>query len=242
MKKTILSLIGIASTALFIGCGSNNQGNNSINPGYPPPSNCNLVNNAFGNSCLNGIGTGTPTTIQYFDYKFYFSFASGQYNPAATGGLVIVNSAAYKQFLKEAMNVCDFSSYSWGGSTCDTWLQGSLQVAFSVDASMKPILEFRAVPGQSWISGNFGLFSGGATLNPLLLSGNTTFNLIANSQGFEIRANGSAWNGGGLNLIQIQVDKGTLGEASFTYKLIYPYGAAPNKVATTFATGTFRRY
>lgn len=232
MKNQILTVLGIMATTWLVGC-SNGGGNSSSF------LNCN------GAVCIDGNGNIVSTTggvtssvIQFYDYKFYFSLDSGAYSPNIPGSLTIVNSGAYKQFLKSAMAVCDISSISWGGASCDTWLQGSLQVSFSIDSSMQPRIDFRAVPGQSFFYGNLGFYTGGLTMNPLKLYGNTTYSLINNSQGFELRANGSALNGGGLNLIQIQVVKGTLSDSSFDYKLIYPYGG----VATTFATGTFKRY
>lgn len=238
MKKLLFSLVAIASAAWFAGCSKSGSDSSTVT------TTCTWVTNSSGTVCVNSAGqivsgtSGVTSRVQYYDYKFYFSLESGQYSPTNVGNLTITNAAAYKQFLKEAMYVCDLTNYNWGGASCDTWLQGSLQVSFSVDSSMKPYLDFRAVPGQSWISGNFGIFAGAATLNPLQLYNNTTFNLINNSQGFEIRSNGSSWNGGGLKLIQLQVDKGTLNDSYFTYRLIYPL----NGVATPFATGTLKRY
>jgi len=229
-------MVSIASVAWFVGCSNNNSSS-----GGAISYNCSYVNGACVDSYGNIISNGVVATsrVQYYDNQFYFSFDTGQYSPSIRGNMTIVNAGAYQQFLKEAMVVCDQASmWNWGGNSCSTWLQGSLQVSFYIDSSMKPYIDFRAVPGQSWYSGSAGFYTGGATLNPLQLYNNTTFNLINNSKGFELRSNGSYWNGGGLKLIQIQVDTGTLNDASFNYKLIYPY----NGVATTFATGVFKRY
>lgn len=257
MKKFIYTFMTVAATMLFVSCGNNNGGGNNNNSNYYPydpyyntnvSPTCVWTQTANGTVCTNGTGgivTSNPWTysyVQYYDYKFYFNFNNYQYSPNTQGSLNIVHTGAYKQFLREALRVCDTTNYNWGGANCDAWIQGSLEVAFAVDSSMKPVVTFRAAPSQTWFSGYFGFFTGGTTLNPLVLSGNTTFNLINNSKGFEIRSNGSVWNAGGLNLIQIQVDTGTLSDNSFNYRIIYPYGDIGNKTATTFATGTFRRY
>lgn len=250
MKKYLYSFIAVSATTFFIGCGNSSSNNSNPNNGYYPNGTptCTWVYNGNTPTCINGNGTvvtnttGVTAQVRFYDYKFYFNMVTGEYRPDYSGGLSIVHQGAYQQFLQEALKVCNLSTWNWGGADCATWSQGSLQVTFTIDGSMKPTLEFRAVPAQSMFTGNLGFFTGGATLNPLILSGNTTFSLTNNSKGFELRSNGSPYNGGGLNLIQIQVDNGTLADRSFTYRIAYPYGSAGNKVPTVFATGTFQKY
>ncbi|MDG0815376.1 hypothetical protein [Bdellovibrio svalbardensis] len=232
MKKLLMSLVAITSVVWFVGCSKNDGGSGGV-------SNCPVGSSWNGTYCVNSNGTivnPTPTAKNYGDYSFYFSFEQGLYRPDLRGNLQIYDAAAYKVFLKEAMKVCDLSTWNWGGAGCDSWVQGSLQVSFSIDSSLKPTVDFRAVPAQTYWSGNLGFFTGGATLNPLQLYSNTTFSLINNSKGFEIRSNGSSWNAGGLGLIQIQVANGTLNDSQFTYKLFYKNATTP------FATGTFKSY
>ena len=230
MKKLLFSTIALVSAVWFVGCSKGGGGSDTVIP------TCTYVNGV----CSNGGITypGTTTQVRYYDYKYYFD-STGMSYPQYAGGMTIVNSGAYQAFLREAMAVCDNASYSYGSSSCSTWAQGSLQVQFTVDASMVPQIYFAAVPGASWGSFNFGWYgSNGVTMNPLTLNTGTTFSLINNSQGFEIRSQGSSLNAGGLKLIQIQVNQGTLGQNNLSYKLFYPY----NGVATLFATGTFKLF
>lgn len=242
MKKLIYFIISLASASMaLMGCGNNGGGG-----GAPAAvsTTCTWQQTPSGTACIGANGgfitsnTGIVGVTQYYDYKFYFDLTTGGYNPYQQGSLTIVNTGAYKQFLKEALQVCDLSTISWGGANCDTWIQGSLAVQFSIDGTMRPHVIFSAVPIQSIFTVNLGLFKSGMPQNPLQLVNNTTFSLINNSKGFEIRSNGSAFNGGGLRLIQIQVETGILSDGSFNYKLIYPLNNAP----TTFAVGTFKRY
>lgn len=233
MKKLLFSTIALVSAIWFVGCSKGGGGSDTVIP------TCTYVNGV----CNNGGITypGTTTQVRYYDYKFFFDL-SNPYSPynGVPGGLTITNTGAYQAFLKEAMAVCDNYSYNTGASACSTWAQGSLQVQFTVDASMVPQIYFAAVPGSSstWYNLYAGIPTGGVTMNPLMLTTGTTFSLINNSTGFEIRSQGSSLNAGGLKLIQIQVNQGTLGQNNLSYKLFYPY----NGVATLFATGTFKLF
>lgn len=178
---------------------------------------------------------------KYYDFNRIFHQSSSGIS-TVTGDMTIVNSDAYKVFLKEAMGVCDRTVIGLDGglSNCDNWVSGSFQIALSIDANLKPSVSFTAQPGASFF-GTYvalGIDGGGAAFNPLVLSQNNTFSLINNSQGFEIRAQGTYWNGGGLRLIQIQVLQGTLNDGYFAYDIYYPY----NNVATKIASGKLKKY
>lgn len=240
MKKLIASLLVIYSALMLISCGKDNDSGYGYGAGLAnmpvpvcPP---NTIWN--GVSCINGTGV-VPTSgpVRFYDYNRYFS----NYGNYVNGDLTITNSGAYQQFLKEAMGICDRNIWGWqaGLSDCANWVAGSFQVEFAIDSSLKPAVSFTAYPAPSYFNYfmNIGLTGGGAAFNPLVLSSNNTFSLINNSKGFEIRAQGSYWNGGGLRLIQIQVLTGTLNDGYFNFDLYYPY----NNVATKFASGKFKR-
>ncbi|WP_415064099.1 hypothetical protein [Bdellovibrio sp.] len=238
MKKLIASILAIYSALLMTGCGKNNDGGNTTNTNVVCPT-----GTAWnGSVCVNGSGVTVPNgNVQYYDYNRYFQ-SNGWGVSTANGDMRIVDPAAFKTFLKEAMAVCDRNIWGVqaGLASCDEWAAGSFMVSFSTNSSLKPSVRFEAYPAPSYFNWfvNFGIDAGGVAFNPLVLSSNNTFSLINNSKGFEIRAQGSYWNGGGLRLIQIQVLQGTLNDGYFTYDLYYPH----NNVATKFATGKFKRY
>lgn len=234
MKKFIFAFAAIASTVWFVGCSKGSDGSNgAYGASCPAGSSWN------GTYCVNANGgivnpTGPTTQVNYYDYNYF------QWNTAARGNMTIVNSGAYKAFLKEAMGICDTNvwGFQYGYASCDAWIAGSLQVAWTMGSDLKPAIQFTAYPTPQYYSVSFGISAGGAALNPLNLYSATTYNLINNSKGFEIRSNGSAWNGGGLKLIQIQVPVGTLNDTYFSYDIYYPY----NGVATKMVSGKFTRY
>lgn len=224
MKKLILTAITIYSAFALVACGQDNSANTDV---YNCGTSGYVYNTATGSCQYAGIYNNVTDTKRFYDRK-------------ATG-LQIVNSGAYKAFLKEAMGVCDrqISGWTTGVYKCDSWVSGDLAVAFSINSTMKPEVRFEAQPVASYFNGSLGLYyNTGAVLNPLILNQSNTFSLINNSQGFEIRAQGSNLNAGGLRLIQIMVPNGTLASGTFSYEVYYPY----NGVATKFATGTFRPY
>lgn len=238
MKKLLISLMAIYSAVLMIGCGKDGGGSTPV----APVTGCPVGHILSGNVCVLTTGTNTVNgTVQFYDYNRYF-VQSGYGVSTSSGDMTITNAGAYKTFLKEAMGICDRNIWGIqaGLSSCDNWVSGSFQVSFSVNSSLKPVVRFEAYPAPSFFQGfiNIGIDAGGVAFNPLILNQNNTFSLINDSKGFEIRANGSYWNGGGLRLIQIQVVQGTLNDGYFTYELYYPY----NNVATKFASGKFKRY
>lgn len=241
MKKLITSLMLVYSAMMMVSCAKDSGGNSAVAPPPVVPS-CGAGQVWNGTVCVSGNGVILPTTgtARYYDYNRYF-YNSYWGVSTQNGDMQIVNAAAYKEFLKQAMAVCDRNIWGIeaGLASCDSWVSGSFQLEFSVDSSLKPSVTFTAYPAPNWYqySINVGLIGGGVAFNPLHLTQNNTFSLINNSQGFEIRAQGSYWNGGGLKLIQIQVLKGTLNDGYFSYDLYFPY----NNVATKIATGKFKR-
>lgn len=241
MKRLITSFLAF-SAVLMVSCAKNDSGGGQ--PIVTPPIiTCPPGQVPSGNVCVNGGGTGlTPVngTARFYDYNRYF-YNNGWGVGTQNGDMQIVNTGAFKEFLKQAMAICDRNIWGWqaGLAKCDNWVSGSFQIEFTVDSSLKPAVSFTAYPAQNWYqyTVNFGINAGGYAFNPLYLNQNNTFSLINNSKGFEIRAQGSYYNGGGLKLIQIQVLQGTLNDGYFTYDLYFPY----NNVATKIATGKFKR-
>jgi hypothetical protein len=227
----------------MIGCGDNGGGGGNAIPTCPTTH----VFDASRNACvpINGSGIVTPqTTVQYYDYNRSFQNQGGYYGGVQTypGDMQIVNTNAYKQFLKEALAICDRNiwGYEAGLASCDGWVSGTFRLDVRVGPDLRPAVSFTAYPAPQYYqyAVSVGINGGGMAFNPLVLTTGTTFNLINDSKGFEIRANGSYMNGGGLRLIQIQVQQGTLADGFVSYELYYPY----NKVATRIATGKLKRY
>ncbi|MEK2646793.1 hypothetical protein [Bdellovibrio sp. BCCA] len=238
MKKLMASFLAIYSALLMVSCAKDSGGDTVINPVIPSCAAGQVWN---GTVCVNNTGV-VPTNgvVRYYDYNRYF-YNSYYGVSTQNGDMQIVNAGAYKEFLKQAMAVCDRNIWGWqaGLADCNNWVSGSFQIEFSVDSSLKPTVSFTAYPAPNWYQYTLsvGINGGGMAFNPLYLNQNNTFSLINNSKGFEIRAQGSYWNGGGLKLIQIQVLQGTLQDGYFTYDLYFPY----NNVATKIATGKFKR-
>lgn len=235
MNKILASLGAVVTIFGMVACGSGGGGGvvNQI-----PTCPGGYVFNTGTNSCIVATGVAPVNTVnQFYDYNRYLQGAQ-----FTAGDMQIRNQAAFKHFLKEAMGLCDRNIWGvqYGLASCDSWVAGSFRLMVRVDASLKPVVSFEAYPEMQFYSYtlSFGIDAGGMAFNPLTLSQNNTFSLINDSKGFEIRANGSYLNGGGLRLIQIQVHQGTLNDGYFTYKLFYPY----NNVATEIATGKLKRY
>ncbi|WP_413575947.1 hypothetical protein ACLVWU_16295 [Bdellovibrio sp. HCB290] len=245
MKKLILSLVTTVSVLAFVGCSSNDSGGG----GGVVPVTCNAGTTWNGQYCVGGNGgivsPGT-TTIRYYDYVYYFQInywtkAPLVVNPSAKRYMKITNTSVYKKFLKEAMAVCDRNIWGWnsGYSDCNSWTNGSLMLQVDLNNSLQPSVYFTAIPSQQYFNFSFGIDGGGMAYNPLALIQNTTYSLINQSKGFEIRSNGASTNAGGLHLIQIQVFNGTTANNQVNYQIAYPDS---NGRGTVFATGTMTKY
>ena len=238
MKKLLTSFLAIYTAVLVAGCGGGNDSAGGVPVPVGPQCGVGQVWNGY--MCMNTSGIAPGSTVRYYDYNRYFY--QGGYNiQTQNGDMTIVNSGAFQEFLKQAMGVCDRNIWGVqaGLAKCSNWVSGSFQIEITVDGSLKPTVSFTAYPAITWYqySLSFGINGGGYAFNPLNLDQNNTFSLINQSKGFEIRAQGSYLNGGGLKLIQIQVPQGTLNDGYFAYELYFPY----NNVATKIATGRFKR-
>ncbi len=241
MKKLMVSLIAVYASFVLTACPDGGGGGGNMIPSCPATH----VFDSTQNACIpiNGSGIVVPGNgvAQYYDYNR--TFQGSQYGVQTyNGDMQIVNSGAYKTFLKEAMAVCDrtIAGWSWGENKCDHWVSGSFQITMQVNSNLRPRISFKAYPAPSFFQffGSLGIDNGTMPYNPLTLANDTTFSLINNSQGFEVRSYGSWTNGGGLRLIQIQVKQGKLNDGYLNYELFYPYNGQPTKVAV----GKMKRY
>ncbi len=245
MKKLILLLVTAASLSAFVGCSNNDSGGG----GGTIPVQCNYGSTWNGQYCVTsngGIVSPGVTTMRFADYVYWFQIDYYTKMPLrvetqSRGNMQITNSGVYKKFLKEAMAVCDRNIWGWnnGYSSCDSWANGSLIVQIDLNNNLKPSVYFTAIPAPQFFNFSFGIDGAGMAYNPLALIQNTTYNLINQSKGFEIRSNGANNNAGGLHLIQIQVPNGKTSDAQVAYQLAYPDS---NGKGTVFATGTMIKY
>ncbi|WP_347357662.1 hypothetical protein [Bdellovibrio sp.] len=245
MKKLLASMIAISTALFMVACGkSGGDSNNNT----PTCANGTIWN---GSACIlpnGGTGGGNivTTTVGFADGSTRYTIANRDF----AGSLRITNRSGYKEFLREALAICDRNSHIWGRdyglANCDTWTSGTLFLSFTIGPNMIPAVVLRAYPpAASYFSYgfSFGIDAAGMAHNPLYLNNQNTFSLIPDkegnhSQAFEIRANGAADNLSGRYLIQIQAHKGTLANSEIQYDLAYKNG----KQNAVFATGTLKRF
>lgn len=239
MKKLVLSFIAIYASFVLTACPDGGGGTTMI-----PTCPATHVFDSSQNACvpINGsIVTPQSGPVRFYDFNRDY-IQSGYGVQTRTGDMQIVSANAYKAFLKEAMAICDRNIWGWeaGLAKCDSWVSGTFKLIVQIPENLRPFISFTAYPAPNFYqyAVNIGINGGGMAFNPLNLSSDTTFSLINNSKGFEIRGYGSYMNGGGLRLIQIQVHQGTLADGYLNYELWYPY----NGHATKIAVGKLKRY
>ncbi|WII73077.1 hypothetical protein QJS83_04220 [Bdellovibrio sp. 22V] len=223
------------------GCGK--DGGGSPAPVNPVPT-CPSGQVWNGNVCVNGNPGQIPTSrVQFYDYNKYYQQTGAWMPTVYNGDMRITDTTVYKNFLKEALAICD-RSIGWRGglADCNQWIDGSFQVSWAMDSSMKPVVQFYAYPAPSYFQYYFdiGVNANGVAFNPLILSSNNTYNLINQSKGFEIRAQGTMWNASGLRTIYIQVLNGTLADSYVYYDIYYKHPDRNENIK--FATGKFKKF
>ena len=241
MKKLVISFIAIYASFVLTACQDGGGGGTTMIPTCPSTH----VFDSTQNACIpiNGSGIVTPNNgpVRFIDFNRRYVLG-GWGTQTQTGDMQIVNVNAYKSFLKESMAICDRAiwGYQAGLAKCDSWVSGAFEIAVQIGQNLRPSLSFTAYPAPQFYqyTVSVGINGGGMAFNPLVLASDTTFSLINNSKGFEIRGYGSYMNGGGLRLIQIQVHQGTLADGYLNYELWYPY----NGHATKIAIGKLKRY
>ncbi|MCX7978044.1 MAG: hypothetical protein N2578_03485 [Bdellovibrionaceae bacterium] len=247
MRKLILSGVGIALSALVTACGSSSS--TTAGGGGPVPLVCPPGTVATNLGCVNQNGQVVQAGAES-GFRTHKSWGDQTMN--------IVNSEAYKQFLREVMGVCDRSSGpSYGLANCNSFVNGyaGMVLQFSNSHPNKVRMTFGVQPSTSlygWYTATLptagNAISCAATTillgmcimlpdaaqmrayyNPLPL--NMDVSPINNSQGFEARANGPQSSYAYNKLIQVIINNGRVAtDLYFNYQLAYN--------GTVFATGT----
>jgi hypothetical protein len=233
MKKYLLLFAGVAASALIAACGKSNSSNK--NTGVVCPVGYYIASDGLCYQTGSNIPYNNTLTTTYADFNNNY----GSYYRVTGGSLTIRNAAAYREFLKNAMGVCDRTNFNGGSASCDSWIGGGLAIAIapqSATTSNQTIVKFEAIPTQSYWSGYFGIDNGSAWLNPLTLTGTTS--VINNYAGFQIDAYGNFYTPANIRQISIMVRNGKLTDNFFTYEVYFPL----NNVQTLMASGTMRRH
>ena len=233
MKKyiTYAAFLFAVSTALMA-C-DQNKGSDAATP---VPSTCVAPNyiNASG-VCVNanGIVIGGSGPATYVDSKGYMSINGGW----SMGSMQITDTAAYKEFLKTAMAVCDrFSNSNRGYYSYDSYTNGTLSIQVQVAALTANAATLQISAQQGYYDSYFSSYVGVQTplpvQNPIYLP-NSPLSVINNYAGFDIRRTVN------LNHVQLIVRNGKLGDATLVYELAY--GSQAINPTRVFATGTLTR-
>lgn len=227
----------ISTLVLTAACGKSSSGNGT------PAVNPYVV-------CTNGV-----CSAQVNNPNASFGFYGENYRDR---NVSITNGPVYREFLKNALGVCDRATYSGGMASCDQWVNGGFDVVLQGQSASSNTLTaiFRVWPQpqnpyytytyQAPSFGNFlaGLFGfpvfeqSGAVRNPLIV--NLTVSLTNNSQGFEARGYGDLYTTANRSLIQVLSSNSKLTDNTMGIQLAFPSGGA-NSVGTVFATGNFIR-
>lgn len=197
-----------------------------------------------GNTCpANYVFTGqycTPTNNQNIPgaipgVGYYSDNCSGRTSLSITG------TATMREFLKEAMGVCDRTGTVGGIYDCSSFMNGFVDLVIQAPtaATQNLTTTFRVANRNNAFGGNgyygyqlpstwgealFGIPSSqtyyGATRNPLQL--NMAVSIINNNAGFEARGYGDFYTGANRSLIQVRVENGKLDNAyGFNYSVLY---------------------
>ncbi|MFP5520350.1 MAG: hypothetical protein ACLGGX_10630, partial [Bdellovibrionia bacterium] len=213
---------------LLVACGNDKKSSGGNNNTLVCPAGYVIINN----QCVFGNGVPTNTSGVFYDYNYTD-------NAYGTGSLTIRDAAAYKEFLKNAMGVCDRTNYSGGTASCDAWIGGSLRIALSTTSatnSNTATLQFTAWPTPQYWSGYFGFDTQGAVRNPLAI--NARVSVINNYQGFQVDGYGDYYTSANRSLITLMVRTGKLTDNAISYEVYFPV-ANQQKL---MATGTLRRF
>jgi len=187
--------------------------------------------------CYNYYGTPyqypASSQIQFTARKMDNNYNS--YGYYQLGSLQL--QSGFRSLLKEAMGVCDRNDISGGQAACDSWMNGTAEIAFQMDnaTSSGVRLMIKATPQQNfwnyyysmpnigdfllgWATG-INLANPQGFFNPMVL--NSTIWPVNNSQGFEIRANGPTASWAFAKLLQFQVATGKVEDNQFNFQLYY---------------------
>lgn len=221
MKKYIILFAGFVVSTLLVACADDNPNNNGN-----AVINC-PAGTAFQNGyCVNGNGIVTNTgSVGFYSENWHDRTLS----PSGKG---------YREFLKNAMGVCDREHSNGGLADCSAWLAGAFDIVMQAPATQTNAVQvtFRAKPRTNanynyyYSLPSAGQLAGallgfptvgnpGAVRNPLQL--NMTVSVTNNYQGFEARGYGDFYTTANRSLIQIQIAQGKLEDPAFNYRIAY---------------------
>jgi len=234
MKKFIFLTAGFLVSALVVACGSNSSDS----------TNNTVIQCPAGSTFQNGYCIGANGgVVQTGSVGFY----SENWHDRS---LTISNGSGLREFLKNAMGVCDRNHSNGGLADCSAWMSGafdivmqtpntqtnSVQVTFRAKPKVNPNAYYSySLPSAGQLAGAIFGFpvvgSATAVRNPLQL--NMTVSVTNNNQGFEARGYGDFYTAANRSLLQVQIAKGKLEDSRFDYRLAYR--------GEVIVTGTFVR-
>lgn len=234
MKKFIFLIAGFLVSAFVVACGSGSSDNNGGATIQCP------AGTAFQNGYCVGVN---GNVVQTGSVGFY---SENWYNRSMT----VTSGSGMREFLKNAMGVCDRNHSDGGLADCAAWLSGAFDIVMQSPNTQTNAVQmtFRAKPKVNpYGYYSYSLPSGGqlagallgfpvvtnpsAVRNPLQL--NMTVSVTNNYQGFEARGYGDFYTNANRSLIQVQIAKGKLEDSRFDYRIAYR--------GEIIVTGTFVR-
>lgn len=219
MKKYIILFAGFLISAVLVACGSDKSGNGGTVVSCPAGA-------SFQNGyCVNGNGVVMNTgSVGFYSENWH------DRNLSTAGG--------HREFLKNAMGVCDRHHSNGGLADCSTWMAGAFDIVMQAPNPQTNTVQvtFRAKPRVNqnynyyYSLPSAGQLAGallglpvvgnpGAVRNPLQL--NMTVSVTNNYQGFEARGYGDFYTTANRSLIQIRVTQGKLEDPAFDYSISY---------------------
>lgn len=221
MKKFIILIAGLVVSTILVACGGGSGGGDGGTVINCPPG------TAYQNGyCVNGSGVVVNTGITGFYSENYYARTL---NPTGPG---------LKNFLRDAMGVCDREHSNGGLADCSAWTQGKFDIVIRAESpqSTNLVATFRAAPmvnpysnyayslpsATQAIAGFFGL---PMMPNPMPALQRLNLDMVVsvtnNYQGFEARGYGAAMTYANRSLVQIQVAQGKLEDQYFSYRVAY---------------------
>jgi len=222
MKKyTIIFSSFIVSALLLLACGSEKGGDGGTVINCPAGT---VFQNGYCVQQTNGAIVNTGSVGFYSE-----NWHDRTFTPVGSG---------LREFLKNAMGVCDRAHINGALADCSAWTAGAfdivlqspstqtntVQVTFRAKPALNPHVNYAyALPSPGQMVGAFFGFpvvgNPSAVRNPLQV--NMTVSVINNSQGFEARGYGDFYTNANRSPIQIRVAQGKLDDPAFDYYLSF---------------------
>jgi hypothetical protein len=251
-KYWILSGLTIFAVVGVIACGKSTNSNSTAGVALVPngtsagcPAGSTLIYTYGSPMCQGPNGITTPL---FQNTMGGYQYSTDNY---CYRNLSVSNSSVFRAFLKEAMGVCDQAQSTGGMADCSSWTSGYVKVDVVTTGSQLNISFYTYPYMNSYYNYSYSLpslsqfFLGvmgfpvytqnySAMRNPLVL-GMSLFP-INNTLGFEGRSMGDTYTVANRSLIQLQVQQGKAGDASFNY--VISYAPTSSGVSTPFLSGS----